>query len=242
MSLGIRSLIFFAILLLPLACKTKAEIRREQELERLKQDVAATRADRADTEVATEELKEEVGRLTAGLDERMQVQQKQFDELRKDMATLTTRIQALEQRAATDEVNAKQAATAAAAAAEERAKPTLENGKRLFDEGKYEEAADILRAVITKSHNRDEVKKAHFFLAESLFAGKDYASAALEFSDFQKNYPKDSQIPTAIYRQANAFRNLGKNKEAKLFYQELIERYPKNALAAKAKTEKKKIK
>ena len=103
-------------------------------------------------------------------------------------------------------------------------------------------AIEIFRSVAKNKTKSEEGKKAAFFIAECQFASKDYASAVLEYSDFKKNHPKDSLLPNAIYRQANAFRNLGKTKEAKLFYQELLASFPKHGLATKAKQEMKKLK
>lgn len=220
-----------------LACvKSKAELKREQELEHLKTEVQAAKGEHADEEVMAEELKEELERLASLTEERFQKQQTASDDMKKDVTALMARVQALEQRAVAEDTAAKQAA-------EDRSKASYDNAKRLFDDGKYEDSAEMLRNVLKKTPGKsDDAKKAHFLFAESLFAGKDYASSALEFSDYQKDYPKDALVPTAIYRQANAFRNLGKMKEAKLFYQELLERFPKHPLAAKAKQERKRLK
>ena len=62
------------------------------------------------------------------------------------------------------------------------------------------------------------------------------------YQQFKKNYPKDSRVARAIYRQANCFRSLKQKKEARLFYQELIDRFPKSSLVSKAKREMKKLK
>src|SRR5690606_35842378 len=45
------------------SCKTKSEIRREQELARLKSEIRAVRGNKADASVAVEELRGEVARL-----------------------------------------------------------------------------------------------------------------------------------------------------------------------------------
>jgi TolA-binding protein len=123
---------------------------------------------------------------------------------------------------------------------EERARASFETGKALYDQDKFEEAVDVFRAVLKRAKG-DEAKKTQFYLGESLFSAKDFASSTLTFSEFIKSHPKDSLVPTAIYRQAQAFRSLGKPKEAKLFYQELIERFPKSPLASKAKAEQRKL-
>lgn len=217
------------------ACKTKSELRREQEFERIKQEVTKVTGERADIETQVEDTKTELARLASAFDEHAAANKTQIEELKREMNALTTRVQAMEQRAV-DEAMAERKA------AEEKSKATFDSGKKLFDEERYEEAADVFRAVIKARPRTDEGKKSQYYLAESFFNAKDYASAALEFGQFNKSYPRDPLVPTAIYRQAHAFRNMGKTKEAKLFYQELIDRFPKSQLTAKAKGEMKKLK
>lgn len=240
--------LFIATALVVLAgCKTKSELRREQDMERLKAELKEVRGDKADVENFGEELKVEVSRMNNLLEERAAQNRSQIDELKKEIAQLNTKLQTMENRMEAQEAAEREArnrekaqAAQAVAAAADRPKPSYELGKRYFDEGKYEDAIDILK-VVTKSKKGEEGKKAQFLLAESLYANKEFASAALEYSDFKRLYPKDTLIPTAIYKQANAFKSMGKSKEAKLFYQELIERYPKSNMVAKAKQEMRKL-
>jgi TolA-binding protein len=79
-------------------------------------------------------------------------------------------------------------------------------------------------------------------LAESHFGKKDFASAALEYNEFRKKASKDPLVPQAIFQQAQSFKGMGKKGEAKLFFQDLIDRYPKSPLVPKAKAELKKLK
>lgn len=224
-----------ALLPLLVSCQTKSAVRREQELERIKQEVSASRGDKADFEVALEEVKTQLSRQASATDELIAQNRNQLEELKKELAAVSTRLQAFEQRALQDEIAEKRAV-------EERSRATYDNAKKLFDEGQFEESATVLRAVIQKNPKSDEAKKSRFLLAECYFSSKDFASAAIEFAEFKKEYPKDTLIPVAIYRQANAFKLMGKKNEAKLFYQELIEKHPKNALTAKARQESRKLK
>lgn len=217
-----------------LGCKTKSELRREQDLERLRQEVTAVRGSRADSEVLAEELRVEMSRLGNVVDEQAQLARKQNEELRQELAALSTRMQALEQRAVSEEPKAPPPAVASAGG--------YEAGKRLFEDGRYEEAIEVLKGVAKGKGRGDDARKSLFLLAESYFAAKEFASAALEFSEYKKKYPKDSLVANAIYRQANAFKSMGKAKEARLFYQELVDRFPKSPLTAKAKAEMKKLK
>lgn len=216
------------------SCKTKSELRREQEMERLKQEMTQVRGNKADSEVMAEELRVEMSRLGNVIDEQAQLSRKQYEELKETTTALVARVQALEQRAVSEDQRA-------AAPPPPAAPGGYETGKKLFEDGKYDEAIEVLRGA-AKSKKGDEARKAHFLLAESLYASKEYASSALEYSEYRKKYPKDSLVPNAIYRQANCFRSMGKNKEAKLFYAELVEKYPKSTLVSKSKAEMKKLK
>jgi|LakMenEpi03Aug12_release.lakeMendotaPanAssembly.Ray.scaffolds.fasta_scaffold291665_2 TolA-binding protein len=219
-------------------CKTKGEIRREQEMDRLKSDVKEARDIKADVDTTLEELRLEVARLSSVTEQQAALNRNLSDEIKNQVLALNTRVQALEQRAVAEELALKQPQ-----AASERTAPSLELGKKLYDEGKFDEALEVLREVLkTAPKNSEESKKAQFLVGEVFFSSKDFASAALEFAEFRKVFPKDSLVPTAIYRQAWSFKNLGKSKESRLFFQDLIERYPSHPMGQRAKNDIKKLK
>jgi len=219
-------------------CKTKGEVRREQEMERLKTEVKEARDNKADVDTTVEELKMEVARLTSINEEQAAVHRNLAEELKNEVMALQQRIQALEQRAVAEELALKHPTSKES----QTTTASYELGKKLYDEGKFDEALDVLREVLKKSSkNSDQAKKTQFLIGEVLYSSKDFASAALEFAEFRKAYAKDSLVPTAIYRQAWAFKNLGKNKESKLFFQDLIERYPSHPMGQRAKNDIKKL-
>lgn len=225
------------IIVTPLAlalirCTTKAELRREQELAEIKKEVKTITGSKADMEVAVEELRFEISRLNGLFSEREQFQTQQFELLKKEIDGLVKRIQNIEesliQKRSTE--------------AEESppAKPiTYDAAEGLYKAGKYEEAVEILNALLTKNPNHD---KAHFLLAESLFSLKEFGNAAIELNKFRKKFPKHTLISKAIYYQATCFKKLNKKKEANLFYQELLDKYPKSSFAKLAKKEMKQTK
>ncbi len=209
------------------SCKTKRDVRREQEYERIKLEVREARGARADLEVISEEFRTELARLSASIEEQSQASRVNNEDAKKEMAALSTRIGALEQQIA--------AATAAPPPKVQRA-ATYDAAKGLFDEGKFEDAIDEAKNVIkNKTKNSPDVRKAQFLLGEAYFAAKDYGAAALEFSEFKKQFPKDSTVANATLRQAQCFRALGKEREAKLFYTEILEKFPKSPAAGQAK-------
>lgn len=219
-------------------CKTKGEIRREQEMDRLKSDVKEARDIKADVDTTLEELRLEVARLSSVTEQQAALNRNLSEEIKNQVVALNTRVQALEQRAVAEELALKQPQ-----AQPEKNTPSLELGKKLYDEGKFDDALEVLREVLKNApKNSEEAKKAQFLLGEVFFSSKDFASAALEFAEFRKVFPKDNLVPTAIYRQAWSFKNLGKNKESRLFFQDLIERYPAHPMGQRAKNDVKKLK
>ncbi len=230
-TLGLLCLLFST---LGASCKTKRDIRREQEYEKIKMDVRDAKTTRADFEVFSEEIRTEITRLGTAVEEQGQHQRNQNDEVRKEVAALAARMTALEQQVAAANTPAPPAPSKGQKVG------SYESAKELFDEGSFEEAAEEAKAI-AKAKKPDS-KKAQFLLAESYFAGKDFGAAALEFSEFKKGYPRDSNVPYATLRQAQSFRNLGKEKEARLFYQEVLEKFPKSPAAVQAKKDLKKLK
>lgn len=228
-SLPLAGIMVAGLALFP-ACQTKEDIRREQEMQRLQ---TTMQEERSQLETSSEELKVEVSRLNSLFEELYQ----QSQALRTEVASLSERVKTLEAAPP-----AASAAEEPEERAEEKAPPSLQRGKALFDAGKFEEAAETLKQVLAGKPKASDAKEARYLLAESYFGGKDYGVAALEFSQFRKEWPTDSRVPKAIYRQATSFRNLKKNKEARLFYQELIDKFPKATFAAQAKKDLKALK
>lgn len=218
-------------------CRTKSELRREQELEQLKTQVKEARDGKVDVETTVEELRAEIARLSGIVEQQSAQIQTLNEEFRGQMTTLSSRTQTLEQ---------KQQAMLTPPPEPERPAESkragFANAKELFDEGKFEESVEAFRTLASSPTTNEETKKAQYFLGEACFAAKDYASAALEFAEFRKRFPKDPLVPSAIFKQASSFRNMGKKQEAKLFYQDLVDRYPASPFAVRAKAEMKKIK
>ena len=214
------------------ACNTKSDIRREQELERLKAEVNTSRSDKADLSASVDEVRGEAAKLHSAIEEQTQARLRDSEEFKKEIMVLTARVQALEQKIVAEESRTREVKT----------KASYEAVKKLHEEKKYDEAVEMAREVIHVNPKGEEGKKTQFLMAQSLYSNQDYASAALEFGEYKKSFPKDALVPEATYHQAQAFKSMGKKSEARLFFQEVIEKFPKTAFAAKAKSDLKKLK
>ncbi len=228
--------IFFVSLVSICACTSKQDIRRDQDIERLKKELKELTGTRADTDTLAGEVREELSRTTSFFEGQIQAMRSEIEGLKKEISDIKTK---------PHEKSPEPAVTAQPVTEEKEVKssePVLNYavGKKLFDSGKFLEAVDVFKKISTKKQNSEDKRRTKYYLAESLFQSKDYVNAALEFADFRKTYAKDSLASQALYRQVQCFQGLGKDAEAKLFYQELLEKYPKSAAAQKAKSEFKK--
>ena len=217
-------------------------MRRQQELERIKEEVGQAREGRADIQDTVDELKAEVARLGNAAEGRVQQNSQQMEAMQKDIAAMGARIQALEQKVVAQELAAKQAPPPPPPPPEKPKASTFEEAKKLFDDCHYDEAVDVFKTLAKAKGHSEEKSKSQFFLAESYFGNKDFASAAIAYNDFKKANPKNPLVPNAIYGQMKAFLNLGDNTNAKLFYKELADRYPKSKLVALARRDMRKAK
>jgi TolA-binding protein len=81
-----------------------------------------------------------------------------------------------------------------------------------------------------------------FTHAEELFEEKDYRRAILSYQKYRDQSPKGAKFAEATYKIGFSFEKLNMNAEAKSFYNEVIEKYPKSPEAQKAKIRLKKLK
>ncbi len=186
-------------------------------------------------EYVIEELKDEITRLSGHLEE-LEHQQKEFqksshnekmgDELRK----LEARISQLEknQQAIQDSL----AEFHEMAQSHQDPNEIFKTAKELFSEGRYQEAADQLAKVEknSKAKNKDD---ATFLRGECFFSLKQFKKAVVEYSKFPEKYTHSSHYPEALYKIGLSFESMGMKEDAKGFYQELVEKFPKSPQAKK---------
>lgn len=225
------------LMVFSIGCQSQNSRRRDQELTKLKQELRGMKGTRTDTEVVVDELKLDISRLANVVEERAQYQNLQFESLQKGIESLDARIKALEQYVVTSNASSNRNSTPPPESSA-MANASFGAGKKLYDQKSFSEAITVFKSVAATSDGKDQ-RLSLFFIADSHYFLKEYTQAAIEFGNYKKRYPKASNIPLAIYRQAQCFKNLRKKREAQLFYQELIERFPRHNLAKAARNEMK---
>ena len=125
--------------------------------------------------------------------------------------------------------------------------------KRLFDDKKFADAAEAFDLFLTRHAKvKDLVDNAAFWKAESFYqlasaapdkAGKEkaYKQAILSYQRVLES-PSSEKGDGALFKIGLAFEALGFDEEARVFYDELLQKYPKSPLAKEAKKRLKALK
>ncbi len=97
--------------------------------------------------------------------------------------------------------------------------------------------ARILLENALKDHKDDpDIDEVRYRLAETWFNEGKFNKSVQPFQAVIDNHPKSDWAPWAMLRQGDAFREMGSNDNATLFYQEVIRLYPKTDAAKEAKS------
>lgn len=106
----------------------------------------------------------------------------------------------------------------------------------------YEEAIVKLEKQIEEAQKppppppQPEAKpKSVFDQADSLFEEKKWKEAIIGFQKYRDNNPKGTKYADATYKIGVSFQELGMKAEARAFFEEVIEKYPKDGSAKRAK-------
>ncbi|MGE0764175.1 MAG: tetratricopeptide repeat protein [Bdellovibrionales bacterium] len=120
----------------------------------------------------------------------------------------------------------------------------------------YEEALNKLEAKVAEL--REELKASQkpvkkesvpagglgssLTAAEAAFELKDWKLAIVEYENYRKENPKGKSYVLATYRIGLAFQELGKKEEAKVFFEEVVAKFPQSKEAKKASQKLKSMK
>lgn len=227
-----HSLILVTALLLPLAgcLKTRAQLKDDDGAAR----PVAVQDVKPQGQYVIDELKSEITRITGRIEdvERAQQHAAKGDGGEAAIKKLETRIEELEraQVSMIDELKKLQAAPPKATDPEDH----FESGKKAFEQGKFEDAAEAMGAYLKSKHPR-AAETATYIRGESYFALKQYKKAIVEFARFPDKFTRSARMPAALLKIAQAFEALGEKSDARNFYQELVDKFPSSAEARRAK-------
>ena len=147
------------------------------------------------------------------------------DELRTRLATLDSRISAIE------EARAKEAAALPQPSATGNSADDFKSAKALILAGDFAGATKPLSDFLVNWPDSPEAPEAHYLLGESLYASNDSAGASVEYANALKGWPKAKWAPAAASKFALALDASGKTKQACVVAGEFDKRYAATAAA-----------
>lgn len=83
-------------------------------------------------------------------------------------------------------------------------------------------------AFLKQYPNTELSDNAQFWIGETYYLKKDYERAILEYEKAMVKYPEGDKIPSALFKQALAFLELGDRTNARNLLRRVIEKYPQS--------------
>lgn len=91
------------------------------------------------------------------------------------------------------------------------------------------------------SAQQKQVAKSPLFDANKYFNDKKWEDAILAYEEYRKNNPKGKEYPEATLKIGLCFQNMSLKDDAKVFFKEVVDKYPKTKEADTAKSKLKKL-
>jgi TolA-binding protein len=117
----------------------------------------------------------------------------------------------------------------------EESEGLYKKGKSKYNLEQYDEAIEIFTEYL-KNSKASDTEDATYYRAESYFKLKQYKKAIVDYSRFPEKFTRSKHMPAALFKIGNSFDALGMKEDAKGFYQELVDKFPKAAEAKKARS------
>ncbi len=103
-------------------------------------------------------------------------------------------------------------------------------------EGTPAVARTLAKAFLKENPTHARAAEAAFRVGQSLHDEKDFKAAAASFMGVVDAYPDSPWAPAALLRQGDCFEGMGRKEDSRIFYEDVIQRYPKSKAAKTAKS------
>jgi tol-pal system protein YbgF len=207
----------------------------DEQLRRLKQVVdEATKVvtrNSADVGGKVDKVQEDLAQLTGRIDDLQHAQDaltKQFQDYR---AASDTKLEQL--------TNAT--TTAKTPPVPETPDALFAEAERRLTAAQWVDARRLCEAFINRYPQDARAAKAQFDVGEAYTGEKRFANAINAYTKVVDNFPKSEVVPDAMYKSGLAFYMLKYCSDAKVWFQELLKRYPKTTWKSDANEQLKKL-
>jgi tol-pal system protein YbgF len=238
------------------------QLRKEKEAlkEELSQQTVENQKLKSDLLLRLESLQSDVRTLSVGVEEYKEFLKrptKEIDRMRED---LEFRLKLLDDKSKTNEerlkeleVRLKGLETKEPKVSESTPKPIetetpgewkgispgagdlYKDAYETLQKGNIEGARRKFEAFLKQYPNTELSDNAQFWIGETYYLKKDFEKAILEYEKAIAKYPEGDKIPSALFKQALAFLELGDKTNARNLLKRVVEKYPNTDQAEMAK-------
>lgn len=173
-----------------------------------------------------EELRVEMAKLSGKVEELEHEKKLREDQRAEEQKKLQEKIAELEKQL-------KEQAPAGPVAPD--GKSSFQAGKDAYFNDRFEEAIGFLEKSLASKETPKDTEEATYLLGESFYKLKNYQKAIVAYSQFPEKFTKSSYHPKALLRIAECFEAMNMKEDAKAFYQNLVDQFPKTAEGKLAK-------
>ena len=114
---------------------------------------------------------------------------------------------------------------------------------RLYEDGQYDRAVSAFQAFVFNYPQDPRVPEARWLAADSYYRMEDWATAAQEYLNYQRDFPREARAAEAIYQAGRAYQEMSLRPEldqrdterAINVYDRLLVEYPTSEFAAEAR-------
>ena len=110
-----------------------------------------------------------------------------------------------------------------------------QNAFELLKAGRYEDAADAFHGFIARYPSGSYADNAQYWLGETYYITRDFASSVREFERLLGSYPNSGKLTHAMLKIGYAHDELGDRAAAEGALEALVTRYPQSAAAGLAR-------
>jgi tol-pal system protein YbgF len=93
----------------------------------------------------------------------------------------------------------------------------------------------VARRFVAAYPKHDRLGEAYYRIAESFQNEQDFKQAAGAFQDVLDKAGTSTWAPWSLLRQGECFEGLGRPSDARIFYCDVLKKYPKSKAAKEAK-------
>ncbi|MGK5087721.1 tetratricopeptide repeat protein, partial [Bdellovibrionota bacterium FG-2] len=216
--------------------KTRTQIKEEGGDETAKPVAAPIQDVQPQGQYVIDEIKSEITRLTGRIED-LERTQKQGAETanqaqKEDQKKLETRVVELEKAQALLIENFK---TAEETSLNKDPEELYTKASTQLEAGTLDTAIETLSTYLNHPKAK-KIQEATFQRAEAYYQLKQYKKAIVDYSKFPEKFPRSHHNPEALYKIGLSFEALGMKDDAKGFFQELAEKFPKSSEAKKVRS------